>query len=259
MPTVATSDGVKLNYTDEGSGRPVVLVGGGGMAASAWELQRRALGQSNRVIGFDRRGHGESETPAFGSRMARHGKDVRDLLDALDLDDVLVVGASMGASVIWAYVDLFGTDRLRGIVSIDQTPKMVNEGGWDLGMYDLTWATFEKFAATFPLGYPPPFHQSPSTEIVQIFTKDIGSFSLDAFRPVLRDHAVADWRDVLPLVDVPVLVVTGRHSPFWPCESSAFIAETVQNGMLLVCEESGHVPFLEEPDKVNAALCEFAR
>jgi pimeloyl-ACP methyl ester carboxylesterase len=257
VPTVSTSDGVKLNYTDEGAGPPVVLIGGGGMAASAWGLQREALAHDFRVLALDRRGHGASDTPDHGSRMARHGKDVMDFLDSVELTDVLLIGASMGASVIWSFVDLFGNDRLRGIVSIDQTPKMINEGDWTLGMYDLTWSSLERFVASFPVGYQ-PFHKVPPPEVLELFTRDPGSFSLDAFRPLLRDHAVQDWRDVLPLVDVPVLVIAGRHSPFWPWESSAFIADQVQKGDLLILEDSGHAPFLEEHEAVNEALKAFA-
>ena len=70
--------------------------------------------------------------------MARHGKDLNDALWQLDLGPVVLVGGSMGASAIWAYVDLFGTDGVRGIVSIDQTPKMINDDDWPYGFYGLT-------------------------------------------------------------------------------------------------------------------------
>ena len=259
MATITTRDGARLTYLDEGTGSPVVLVGGYGMALGAWGEQAVALQASgNRVVRYDRRGHGTSDVSAHGQRMARHGKDVAEVLDALELDDVVLVGASMGASVIWSYVDLFGTDRLRGIVSIDQTPKMINEGDWSLGFYDLTWDTVNAFVTGFPGGHQ-PFHQIPPPEILQLLMAERTNFDFDIMRPLLRDHTEADWRDVLPLVDVPVLVITGRHSPLWPCESSLYIADTVPNGKAVICEESGHVPFLEQPEVVNDALVQFCR
>ncbi|PZG11102.1 hypothetical protein C1J01_35380 [Nonomuraea aridisoli] len=87
------------------------------------------------MLAFDRRSHGESDGPAYGQRMARHGADLAELLD---VRDALLVAASMGADVIRAYADLFGTGRVRGVVSVDQTPKLVNTGDWAYGFYGLT-------------------------------------------------------------------------------------------------------------------------
>ena len=139
MATIGTSDGVELHYTDDGDGRPVVLIAGFSAPAESWEFQRRALlAEGHRVLALDRRSHGRSQSPAYGSRMARHGKDVHDFLTALDLEDVALVGGSMGGSTVWAYYDLFGAERLRGVATIDQTPRLVNDGDWQAGFYGLT-------------------------------------------------------------------------------------------------------------------------
>ena len=256
MADFTTSDGAHLDYSDEGSGDPVVLIGGFAMGLGAWRLQRDHLASSHRVLAFDRRWHGASDRPSNGHRLARHAMDLRELLVGLDLDDVAVVGASMGASVIWAYCDLFGTERLGCIVTIDQTPKMVNDDDWSLGFYDLTWPNVHEFVAKFPDGRQ-PFHQMPGPDVLQLLLADRTDVSFDDLRPLLRDHTMADWRDVLPLIDVPLLAITGRHSPFWPCESSMYVAETVKDGDVAIFEESGHVPFLEQPDEFNAILGGF--
>jgi non-heme chloroperoxidase len=256
MPDVVTGDGVRLSYIDEGTGSTIVLLGGFTMGARAWRVQLDALAPSHRVIALDRRHHGDSEQPEGGHRLSRHAADVHDALVALDLDEVLLVGASMGASTIYAYLDVFGTDRLRGVVPIDQTPKMVNEGDWSLGFYDLTRSSLNDFITEFPGGLN-PFH-NPTDLALRTMLGGQTIIDMDVVRPLLRNHAEADWRDVFPRVDVPVLAIAGRHSPLWPCESSLFIAETVPDGDALVCEESGHVPFLEEADRVNAALLAFA-
>jgi pimeloyl-ACP methyl ester carboxylesterase len=254
---ITTSDGVRLHVSDTGgTGRPVLLVPGYGMPAAGWALQVAALRDTHRVISVDRRSHGRSDRPAHGQRMSRHGKDLADVLDALDLDDVLVVGSSMGSNVALAYVDLFGTSRLRGLVLVDQTPKMVNEGDWDLGFYGLTRDSLEGWVAAFPDGLV-PFHTMPPAEVLSVAV-DGDPFSIDDTRALLRDHAEADWRDVVARVDVPLVAVAGRHSPVWPWQSSAWMAEAAPQGELAVFEQSGHVPFLEEVDAFNALLVEVA-
>jgi pimeloyl-ACP methyl ester carboxylesterase len=84
--------------------------------------------------------------------MARHGRDIGELLDHLGLDDVTLVGASMGGNAIWAYVDQFGSGRLRGVVIIDQTPKMLNTPDWPYGFYGYNVANA---GILFAEGVPP--------------------------------------------------------------------------------------------------------
>ena len=144
MARFTTNDGVGLHYTDSGPktqsgpGRPVVLVHGYTAPATAWALTEDALlDAGHRVVCFDRRSTGDSDTPMFGQRMSRHGRDLAELLAHLGLEGAVLVGASMGANVIWAYADQYGTRALAGVVAVDQTPKMVNTPDWPYGFYGL--------------------------------------------------------------------------------------------------------------------------
>jgi pimeloyl-ACP methyl ester carboxylesterase len=254
---VVTSDGVRLNVFDEGQGSPVVLLAGYGGPARSWAAQIEALCERHRVVAVDRRNHGRSDRPAFGQRMGRHAADVHDVLTSLGLTDVLLVGSSMGANVALAYADLFGTDALRGLVLVDQTPKMINDDEWDLGYRGLTWDGVEEWIRAFPAGLN-PFRTMPSAEVLAVIAAE-PEFSVDDTRALLRDHTYADWRDVVRRLEVPVTAMAGRHSPVWPWESSQWIADNAPKGRLVVFEESGHVPMLEEPEAFNAALLEAAR
>ena len=84
--------------------------------------------------------------------MARHGRDLGELLEHLDLTDVTLVGASMGGNTIWAYVDQFGSCRLAGVLIDDQTPKMINTADWPYGFYGFTP---ENAGTYFAAGIPP--------------------------------------------------------------------------------------------------------
>jgi non-heme chloroperoxidase len=264
MPTFRTTDDVTLAYTDEGQGRPVVLVHGYTAPAASWALTVDALVDAGyRAIAFDRRAHGESETPAHGQRMARHGRDLGELLAHLDLEDAVVVGASMGGNTFWAYVDQFGPARLRGAVIVDQTPKMLNADGWEHGFYgyDATNAG-TLFAAGVPdtgrgrtvdrsptamtrlverLGGPPAFRDPSAPETL----------------PLLADHARQDWRDVVRRFPLPLLMLAGRDSQIWPCEHAAAAVADTARGRALVIEDAGHAISFDQPDRFNEALLAF--
>lgn len=253
---IVTNDGTGLHVIDEGEGTPVVLLAGYGAAARSWHLQIAALREHHRVIAIDRRHHGRSDRPPHGHRLSRHAADVHDVLIALEVEDALLVGSSMGASVALAYVDAYGCGRLRGVVLVDQTPKMMNDSDWQLGYPGLNASNAEDWIQSFPEGVR-AFHVDPGPAVLAA-TLDGPEFSVAETRPLLRDHAFADWRDVLPRIQVPVTAMAGRHSAVWPWQSSAWMAEAAPQGRLVVFEGSGHVPMLEEPEAFNVALREAA-
>jgi len=69
------------------------------------------------------------------------------------------------------------------------------------------------------------------------------------------DYRAQDWRPLLPSIGLPVLIITGRQSGAYP--GCLYIAETIPNARLVTCEQSGHAPFYDEPEKFNATIAEF--
>jgi pimeloyl-ACP methyl ester carboxylesterase len=264
MPTFRTTDDVTLAFTDEGQGRPVVLVHGYTAPATAWVLTVDALlAAGHRVIAFDRRAHGESETPVHGQRMARHGRDLGELLELLDLRDVILVGASMGGNTLWAYVDQFGPSRLAGVVVVDQTPKMLNDESWPHGFYgyDATNA-----ATFFDQGVPQldgGRTVDRSGAAVARLAERLGGFPAfrDSAAPetlgLLRDHALQDWRDVVRRFPRPLLMLAGRESQVWSCEHAAAAVAGSVAGRALVVEDAGHAISIDQPDVFNEILLDF--
>src|SRR5581483_9798331 len=114
------------------------------------------------------------------------------------------------------YVESVGTARMRTITSVDQTPKMVNDDTWDLGLYGLTTPGLDPFVAGFPATAPPgeAFHHPPGAEAAAVLAEP-SDFSIDATRELLRDHTLRDWRDTVRRAGVPVLAIGATYSPLW--------------------------------------------
>ncbi|MFF2543164.1 alpha/beta fold hydrolase [Kitasatospora sp. NPDC058063] len=265
MPRFVTTDDVTLHYYDEGEGRPVVLVSGYGQPADDWALQWGALrGAGYRVVSLDRRWAGGSDRPPYGLRTSRGGKDVQELLAHLELEGVLLAGQSMGASHAWAYASLFGCERLAGIVSIDQSPKMVNDPGWEHGFYGLTMENLGTFfldpANVLGTGRGRAWQ---SEEEVDAKIRAAGGrgavrdITPDTF-PLMFDHACQDWRDVVSRITVPALIVAGEQSQFWPAEHAHATAALSPLARAAVVPGAGHPAHVDEPEAVNELLVEFA-
>jgi non-heme chloroperoxidase len=258
MKVFKTSDGIDLAYSDEGEGNPVIFIAGYRASRHTWSMQTKLFVELGfRVLTLDRRSQGSSDRPNHGHRMSRHGKDLDDFINALNLSNVLLIGQSMGASTIWAYVSLFGDNLLRGIVSIDQTPKMLNETDWDYGMYNLNLTNLATF---FDDPLPNPLYRSVDSTFLEDIaekTKDDLPFDSTETKPLLLDHAFSNWLDVLPNVNVPVLFIAGKNSPFWPCEHAVASAKLCCDGRAEIINECGHAVNWEQPEACNDTLVHF--
>lgn len=258
MPSFRTGDGVRLAFEDAGDGPVVVLINGYCAPATAWILTTDALlAAGYRVIGFDRRSHGESETPMWGQRMARHGRDLGELLDHLGVARAALVGASMGGNVIWAYIDQYGTGRLSGVAIVDQTPKMLNTPDWPHGFYGYTASNIDSyFAERIPeTGHGTPMARK-GVRLVRLLLamKGMDREMTRGELALLNDHAKADWRDAIRATEVPVLFVAGDESEYWPASHAAASAALAPRGASVVLEKDGHPANMEQPKAFNAAM-----
>jgi pimeloyl-ACP methyl ester carboxylesterase len=272
--TFTTNDGVELSYHDGGGdGAPLVMLHGWGQTQRMFHHQVRGLSPAHRVITLDQRGHGVSDKPHHGYRIARLAHDVLELLDHLRLDRVDALGWSMGVSVWWSFIDQYGTGRIRRFVAVDQ-PSAVAAVPWmdaeeqaqcgaifgvdgllQLGAA-LNGPESAKVCADFVHSM---FSGDTDPEILAFVDAQITATPPYAGVPLLFDHCAQDWRDVLPRIDVPTLVLGCEGSHVSP-SSQRYIAEKIPGAQLHIFPvdvASSHFPFLENPAAFNAVVEKF--
>lgn len=126
-----TSDGASLSYISEGRGTSIVLIHGWSQSAEQFKYQIPTFADRYHVIAVDLRGHGKSEKVTYGYRISRLSKDLQELIDILQLEKPHLLGHSMGCAVIWSYIDLFGTNEIDRLVSVDQSPLYTSRPYWN--------------------------------------------------------------------------------------------------------------------------------
>ena len=121
---------IDLYYEDQGSGQPVLLIHGYPLDGSSWERQtRELLDLGYRVITYDRRGFGRSSKVAIGYDYDTFAADLNAVLEALDLDDVILVGFSMGTGELARYTSKYGSDRVAKYAFLGSLePGMLGQG-----------------------------------------------------------------------------------------------------------------------------------
>jgi pimeloyl-ACP methyl ester carboxylesterase len=271
--SVKTSDGVRLNVLEAGRGTPLVLVPGWSQTAAQFRRQLEGLSDRYRVIAIDMRGHGDSDKPAHGYRIQRLAQDVRQALVAMDLQDVTILGHSMGCSVLWCYFDLFGADRVSKFVFCDEPPFLTSNPAWSAQELEDAGAIFSPEAVTQTM------NALAGPDGVATTTGFVGGMVTKAMPPatlawmieqnlklprahaatLLYNHCHQDWRDVFPRIDVPCLFIGGRVS-LVPWKSVTWAAAQVKGARLEIFEEAdggAHFMFEENPARFNALLADF--
>ncbi len=142
MSTIKTEDGTQIYYKDWGNGQPIVFSHGWPLSADAWDAQMLFLAQNGyRVIAHDRRSHGRSEQTWDGNTMDQYADDLADLVNALNLREMVMVGHSTGGGEVARYIARHGTSRVAKAVLVSAVPPLMlktaaNPKGTPLAVFD---------------------------------------------------------------------------------------------------------------------------
>ena len=255
-----TKDGVRLRYLHKGEGMPFILLHGYSDDADMWMLNAPAYADQYAVYCIDQRGHANS--PALhGARISRLGADLHEFIESLGVPKVNLMGHSMGCSVIWSYIDIFGQDKINKVIFDDEPPMLVSnpnftqedimrtgsnpmdpwalanavaEGGlaWQPGspFFEVFPSCFKRGILVFkdeeyaamPDGYLEKLAQRPAMP-------DTTPEQNVILGELLKDHLMLDWRDLMPTIKVPVMYVTGDISNATTLELGQWMQETIPN------------------------------
>ena len=240
-----------------------MLVHGWKASGRIWDRTVVALEPDFRVVTYDLRGMGQSEKPDTSYDFDEHANDLGAVLEAFDMEDITLVGWSMGCSVALQHMAHGGAGVGR-LVLVNGPVKLVrsDEFPWSMTQDDL-----DRYVGVLLRSWPEgelafqrdTFHR-PVAHIVDWILGIALQTPLDVVLKTVRAQARLDHRDVVRTLRVPVLAVYGRHDPYYPVELADWIAASAPQGEALVMEESAHFPFLEADTEVfNQALARFAR
>jgi pimeloyl-ACP methyl ester carboxylesterase len=233
--TFVTNDGVRLAYWEAGQGKPLIFVPGWSANGAQYVNLMFLLAKSYHVFVLDPRNQGRSQHVEYGTRIARYSMDLRQLGEHIGVTSADYVGHSMGAAILWSYIDLFGTKGMHKVVFVDEPISIYSHSDWsekERREAGGTTTSPERMVAAFTSGGPvnalitdtKPFERaqlldSPYFANSEAFASAVIKNDPQAMGRVLFNHTVSDWRDVVRhKIDVPAAIFSGDESNNLPSQ-----------------------------------------
>jgi pimeloyl-ACP methyl ester carboxylesterase len=262
-------DGVPLWYEERGAGKPLVLLQGLQFPAGYfWQRNIDALAAENRVIVLDLRGQGLSGKPNGDHGVARNAADLNHFLEGRAIEEALLFGVAFGGIVTLEYLRSFGPAHLRALGLCEMSPRIMSAPGWE-------HPTFGDFPEEAALNYGSSVRADRSVLdgfLHAAFADPLDPITMaemkaqmyltptDTVATIIDDMVKPDFRDLLPNITLPALLVYGRkNNPVMPGRVGAWMAERMPGAELVELQGGGHSVFWEDPAGFNAALTDFAR
>jgi non-heme chloroperoxidase len=270
MSTITTRDGTQLFYKDWGKGRPVVFSHGWPLCGDAWDSQLVFLGERGcRVVAHDRRGHGRSDRTWNGNDMDTYADDLAALIEALDLDDIVLVGHSTGGGEVTRYLGRHGSARVAKAVLIGAVPPLMlktaaNPGGLPIEVFDGIRAGVSADRSQFYRDLSAPFYGAnrPGSKVSQGVRDEFWLQSMQAAHKsaldCIKQFSETDFTEDLKKFDIPTLIIHGSDDQIVPIGAAAMLSsKLVKNATLKIYEGAPHGLATTHASQLNADLLEF--
>ena len=264
------SGSIGLYYEDHGAGAPVVLIHGYPLSGRAWDKQVPVLLEAgHRVITYDRRGFGKSGQPTFGYEYDTFAADLNALMNKLDLHDAALVGHSMGTGEVTRYLGAYGSARVTRGVLVSPIPPFLlqtadNPEGLPGSLFDGFMEAAKADTPAWMKGFLENFYNM-DVYGGNLVSEQAFQASWNLATVASATAAVAcvptwetDFRNDLPKIDVPMLVIHGDADRVLPFEKTGKrLPGLIKDVELVVIEGGPHAISWTHAEQVNNALLQF--
>lgn len=261
---------VYLFYQDWGTGSPVVFIHGWPSDHQMWEHQTRVLPQMGlRCVAYDRRGFGKSDKPLNGYEYDTFADDLKALLDQLDLQNVTLVGFSMGGGEVARYFSRHGGERVSKVILVSSILPYVlqtddNPNGVPLEQLEEMIANVQEdrpaFLQTFgKMFYGVNFISKPVSQAsLEWSTQICLQASPKATIDCIRAFGETDFRSELKHITVPTLIIHGNSDNIVPIDAtSQEAARLIPQANYVVYEDAPHGLFITEKERLTVDILQF--
>lgn len=275
LNSFTTSDNEQITINIIGKGSPLIFLHGWTANHNDWREYAEALTDQHTCYCWNARGHGRQKVanPSEAS-IGRMAQDLRELIQHFELDNPILLGHSMGALTIWEYIHHFGCNEISKLCLVDQSPRLLTCNEWSHGIYgDFSGPSNEAFIrhleddfseAVLRLvadGNNPHTSKSYADNSPQIqkVREYLSKLDPEPLINIWKSLSLVDYREILPKITVPTLLVHGDESQFYSVDLAQYVRDSIPDAQLHIYQGTDHSPHLWQKDRFIEDLRTFTQ
>lgn len=248
-----------IYYEINGQGQPIIFLHGFGGNHIIWNQQVEFFSKRGfKTITLDYPGHGKTTGPS-AKTINELIDDICKFISDLNLNNCVLVGHSMGASVTWGLTERVDNNcfTINKIVTIDQSPKMLSNNEWKYGFCDYNIQNYlDRIANPIHIKETMNGLDQRVWKSLKEF-KEKNPFDRNKNLALFEDHVKRDWRKTISKIDIPYMCVVALNSPYFDYNFIHDLKNLKRDINICVVKDTGHDIMAEKPDEFNSILNSF--
>lgn len=262
------TEGLKIYYRDSGEKnlQTIIFLHAWGSSQVDFEYSFKNI-KGYRKIVYDHRGFGKSERPEKNMSLRTLANDLKELIEWLKIEKPILVGYSMGACVLFKYIELFGDEDIRALVICDMTPKVVSDDTWNLGIINGNYKQkefLESVAMQFDgmleayvklfTDIDPQLKNRNSDILKKVIQIELEKNSYYSITSMWFSMGYEDFRECIKNIQVPTALFFAEPGSLINPKSVKYLESTIKNTYTCMFKNSSHSFVSSKPKKFKSEL-----
>ncbi len=266
MMTASTTRAIELNpgltlhvrLEGQAEAPPLVLVNSLGSDIRLWDGIAPTLAERYRVVRFDKRGHGLSDTPPGPYRMTDLAGDLASLMDGLATGPAIVMGISIGG-MIAQRLAVARPELVRALVLMNTGHRIGDAATWGERMRAIEAGGIEAIADAVIGRWLPDAWRAKHPGEARLWRNMLTRTPMAGYLGCCAALRDADLSEAVRSIAVPALCLAGERDLATPPALLARLTELLPNGRLVVLDGAAHLPCIDQPERVRVEVAGFLK
>ena len=262
------SEGMDIYYEDTGEKelQPIIFLHAWGSDHNDFNYSFKNLSGYRKIV-YDHRGFGKSCRPEKSMSLGKLAKDLHEIISFLSIKEPIVVGYSMGACVIFKYMQVYGDTNIKAFAICDMTPKAISDDSWNLGIINGQYGEnefiesismqFEDMVEAYVKLYTdidPALKGRNSEVLKKVIKMDLDKNSYYSITAMWFSMCYEDFRDTVKKIKVPTGLFFAKPGSLVNPESAKYLENNIKNTYTCIFENSTHSFVNSKPKKFKSEL-----
>jgi 3-oxoadipate enol-lactonase len=254
------ANNLSLNVRQEGNpaGQTLAFINSLGTDLRIWDDVVSQVADEYHVIRYDKRGHGLSDSPKTPYTIRDHTDDLAGLLDALNVEKVVLVGISVGGMIAMDFAEQY-PEAVQALIVCDSLPKIGTSEMWNERINTLWQGGMASLGDTILTRWFAPSYKEQHPVEYRGYYNMLTRMPVTGYTGTCEAIRDADLSEAVQYIQCPTLLLCGAEDVSTPPTAMKGLTDLMPNARYIEIEAAGHLPCIENPQAVVTTIQSFLK